>query len=661
VNPRDFKAAALLSGLVDVRHTASAGGHFEGWGFVRGTTNETEVMRQLNKTLPLMEQAYTKVAQMGYSYAHRTTWPIDVYVMPLTDNGLYYSVAPEPFDPNLGYFAMNSRAVDDATEFPGVAIHEFFHFTQTGYTFDWGWARLSQILWLNEATASWIMEYHPAAPSPWPAAIPLMLKDSLWTGVDRDLAGWSGYGKAPMIKYMVNRFGADRVRTMYGTIRGGLTPTGGLLAAMGEPVEKWWPDLLKQHLEVGIYPWAVKNRIPGTAPNLSQPITVEMGVVDFDVVDAHTLSTEFIFLEREPTWFGPKYKMPVMLDPTSRDKGELMAFLKAPNSANYTWIATGDTVWIPGDVLAGPDSVLLVVARTEGTTPFAGHGTVDYAVDLRPANGDFWLKSLRDLNDGTHFTCDRQGESVTFDAADNAESIWQLLAGFGTWKADPTSATVLYNWTATPEYADTLRKYGITLTGNLTILDPLAGEIRLQSRFAFDWTSSATPSAPPSDAGSGWLWLLLPLAALPLLFRGRARLRAAVAAVAGAVIVVGCEIGQIEMAMDDSYDYTFTDFTFTLDPADSSKVFMELRDGSGTTTINSFKSAYWDYIKDNTGAITDSVKVSCTGNGNVTYTVDMEQWKDGVTPPSAPPMAELLGRTLRVSPSLVRDRIPPRQ
>ncbi|NOT09570.1 MAG: Ig-like domain-containing protein, partial [Gemmatimonadales bacterium] len=219
-DPKDLRAAAELTGLINTVHKISAQGHFEVWGF-GGGPQLPEVNRKIDKVMPLAEQAYDKVASMGYSYDHRNVWPIEVYLIPATWKGCYYSPLPFPTDPDKGYIAYNSNLVDDAN-FPGTVIHEFFHFTQAGFTKGKPWdPAVFETRWFGEATATWIAGLHPAAPAIFTNPTALSWRDSLFSGLDRWLVPNSGYGKAPTIKYIVDRLGADKVRQIWTDIRTG--------------------------------------------------------------------------------------------------------------------------------------------------------------------------------------------------------------------------------------------------------------------------------------------------------------------------------------------------------------------------------------------------------------------------------------------------------
>lgn len=678
VDPADFRAAAELSGLVGIRTATSSASHFKGWGFVRGTANAAEVDRQLAKALPLMEQSYTKASQMGFLYDHRTTWPVDVYVMPLSYYGVYFSVAPFPWDPNLGYFALNSKWVDDPVELPATAIHEFFHFVQVRSTLGWPWPQMRTSRWLDEATSTWIEEYHPALAGAYPSTVARSWKDSLYSGIDRDLSAEAGYGKAPMIKFLAARKGQGAIGQIYADIKTGATPAAALFLAFGEPVATWWPALLRQHLETGLYPWDHQSLVPnspalnGGAPQLNWKVDPRLGESLLSVDQTHALSTEFDFLRRNsPTaprqdWFGPDFELPVYLAPGSLGKAKLLAFRKAAGSAGkYSFIAMGDTVRFPGSLLASNDTALLLITHVAPSAPYTGHTRLQYVIDLRLPNGDWRVTDVRDVQDGMSYACTPSGDSDSLNVESNIEQILALQAGAGQWVRKAGVVPEVYEWKAHPGAADTLARFGITTTSTITLKG--ADSVVVQGTFVLNWLSSLMAGAPaPVPHLPAWFWVLVPVGAVPFVLRRRTRWMAPWAVVVSAAVIGACDIGQIAFGINESYEFRFGEFQFMADSTAPDVVQLELRDGTGRTTVNSYRSEYWTYTTNDKGETVDSTKHVCTGSGTSTYEVDMDVWRDGVEPPDAaeavPTLSEVLGRpvpaTARI-PAGLRLRVRP--
>jgi hypothetical protein len=498
----------------------------------------------------------------------------------------------------------------------------------------------------------------------YPSTVARDFKDTLYSGVDRDLNDKGGYGKAPMIKYLVNRWGAAKVNELYASIKTGATPGAAFFAVFPEPAEKWWPDLLRQHLVTGLYPWPPAARIPDAvpqgnpagAPQLSWPLRPDLGERPWDITTAHALYTEFNFLRRDEAghsriaWFGPDYRLPVYLKPTSIGKAKLLAFKKSVGSAGYEFLGAGDTVYFPGALLNSPDTALLLITQTAHVAPYTGHSTIDYAVDLRLPNGDWYFPAVRNLAEAMTYACSNPGDTASIEMAENVTSIFSFLAGAGTWTYKAGSAPQTWEWTVAPEMADSLRFYRITASSALT----LKGEdsIVVTGRFALDWLSSLAAGAPAPHLPV-WIWLLVPVTALPFLVRRRLHRLAPWVAAATALVIGACDIGMVALALDESFEFRFGKLRFTADSTKPNVVQMELRDGNGKTTVHTFRSEYWIYNRNQAGDITDSVKQICTGSGTATYKVDGDAWRNGVKPPSAvpPSLSAVFGRPVRVPPA----------
>ncbi|NLE74227.1 MAG: hypothetical protein GX604_06335 [Actinobacteria bacterium] len=147
----------------------------------------------------------------GYGYAARTKYPLDVYIVPLGENGdgeysqgysvnsgtitlntrLFYSGQNKNFDPKAG---KQGRV-------PAVFTHEFFHFVQANYV-----SQRSSCLWLDEATAT----YHES-----------LKGGGALDSIDR-MGNWKlmydgifppsdtakhGYARMPLIEFLVNKTG----------------------------------------------------------------------------------------------------------------------------------------------------------------------------------------------------------------------------------------------------------------------------------------------------------------------------------------------------------------------------------------------------------------------------------------------------------------------
>ena len=660
VDPRDLKGAAELSGLMQLTHAASANGHFDVWGI----GPDPDMPRKVTKTAALAEQAYDKVVSMGYSVAHRQMWPIEVYLVRATWNGCFYSVLPFPVDPENGYIAYNSNNVDLGW-FPGTVIHEFFHFTQGGFLLGKDWPAVAPARWLGEATSTWIAGYHPAVALPFTNPTAISWRDSMWVGLNPDMIANSGYGKAPIIKYITKRWGDDKVKEMYSSVRAGVNPITALLTAVPEAHDTWWPDFISQQVSAALYPWPNENQL---VSRKNYSLTLQAGRSVYDSDPLFTLGVETDFLKRDTASFAANYQVPVFLDTASSPNGTLVAIYKTAAMTTYRHLATGDTVKIPGHLLQRPDQVAVLVTRTDPLPPYNNTRTLGYRVDLSPPEGDWRFKTITGLNNGFRFTCDREGASVEMDPVANATQVWDMLASSGTWKKSviPAGALGAYTWQVRPEVADTLRMLNMTLQSTMTVLR--ADTIRLQGRMTLDWSGASSMvgiSGRTSGAGLGdsrWWYLLAPLCGLPLVIKRRRRALGVFVATAMVAMLASCGVGQIAMKIDESFDYTFTRLKYTADPAKPNDPLMLLVNGKGETKLNAYRSEYWTYTT-GTGGVKDSVRTLCTGTGTSTYTVSGAAYTDGVTPPSSSSsnaidrLSLAFGRDLRPMAPAIQSRL----
>ncbi len=659
-DPMDFRAAAEVSGLVGIFHATSSAGHFEGWGFGAGKVL-AEATRKVNKTLPLLEQAYSTVEALGYSFAHRTAWPIDVYIFPYKNaRGAYYSVLPPPLDPNLSYISYSPALVDDPY-YPGTVIHEFFHFTQAYFTSGFGETALVEALWLNEATATYMAERHPASPAPYLNPTAWSWRDSLFSGLDRELPANSGYGKAPIIRYMVDRWGIGTLRQVYDRIRTGETPVAALTTTMPEPVDAWWPALLTQNLATGIYAWDIGERQPKDYP-LVYSRSLRLGEGSCNIPESHPLFAKFEYFSRDTTWFGGTYRLPVYFTDPVKDRAILLAFRKSPGAAAYQVVDKGDTVFVPAELLNSRDTALVVVTQTGAQSPYRGHLEVECRVDLRLPEADWHVRAVTSEDNRMSFACDHPGDTVEFDAADNAVSLASLLASGGTWTRKAGVTPDRYEWVPTPAFADTLTKYRMSAQSSVQVGGLLRDSVIVEGRLTIDWLSARNPSSPIHFPPlPEWLLLLVPAGLLVALLRRRVRW--AVPATVGITVAVfgACELGQIAFAIDESFEFRYGEFRFVADPGTPNTALMTLADGKGRTTLNSYRSEYWTYVTDGAGAKVDSTRSSCTGTGSATYVVAGEAWADGFEPPdpaAVPGPGSLFRGRIRVDTIALRKFLP---
>lgn len=664
MDPQDLKAAAELSGVMKLTNKLSAGGNFDVWGIGGG---DPDMARKVDRVAGLIEQARTQLLAMGYSMAFRTEWPIAVYVLPATWNGAYYSVLPFPVDPNLGYIAYNATKVDLGW-FPGTVIHELYHFVQGGFLVGRDWPAVAPTKWLAEATATWVAERHPAVAVPYNHPTVLSWRDSLWSGLADGMVAKSGYGKAPIVKWMATKYGEATAKQIYTDVGNGVVPIAAFLMALPADRESWWTDFLTTQLGGTIYPfWPAETLYPPGTYNL----TLQVGRLAYATDPLRPFGVEGEFLTRDTAKFGPAFTLPVFLDTASMPRASIAAYRKAANTRAFAFIGSGDTVRIPGSVLRSTDSVLVLFSSLDAVAPYTSNRSFGFRTNLALPEADWYFPTISGLNDGIQFQCDRPGDSITMNVAENATQIWSFLSNSGTWKKTQESGNAppfaTYTWAVMPELADTLAKMGVTAQSTITV--GRADTVRLTGRFTMGLGSALRgglgSDGPRGDGNTAW-WILGIVAVLSpfVVRRGRIRKVAPVAALGALVFLVAC-IGLISISMDESFDYTFRKVRFTADPANPAGHLVELTDGAGKTTMNSYRLEHWVYFNNDQGQ-PDSVKGVCTGSGSATYTVSGKAYLDGQKPPTTGSATEdriavlsrALGYDLTRAAPLIRPRLP---
>ncbi len=632
LDPESFSADAMFSAVFGLANIQSPGGRFTIWGAV----DDPEMPQKLQQAALWMDAAYTRLTETyGYADLHRNRWPMLVMVEKTTAswNGVFRQFRPWPFDVNFSMIGMN-RAKMGRAEQPGTAIHELYHFMQQAFRPGMNIDQYGGLLWLAEASSTWMSENHPQSPRPFTNTTALSWRDSLYSGLHPDMVANSGYGKAPMIKYVAKRWGNDKVKEIWASVAAGVHPIGALVNALPETPSQWWPDALAQQYGGSLYPWTVEQIIPQYG---HFSLTLTPGRRGFESALLAPLAVNVVELRRDTAMFGPNFALPVYIDTASIGKSRILVLEMPAAATHFRPIAGGDTVLISGARLQSADTILMLVTATQPVVPpyNTGH-RIRYGVDLRLPNGDWYAPHITSVQDGLQYACDVPGDSLSLDVASNATAILQMLSTTGTWtRAQIPTYPASYTWAVSPAFADSLRMLGATLES--TVRETTGDTVVLSARLRWDLLSAGSVSelrGRLSKSGFGGWWWLVPMVLLPV--AGRKRLRRMtlpLASVTLLILISGCDIGFIGWDIDESLEYTFTKVRYTADRNDPQKPLLELRDGSGKTTMHRLRTEAWVYTYNDQGEKTDSTRRACTGTGQATYTSDGVVFQDGVTPP----------------------------
>ena len=249
---RPVAQVRAVAAVIDRKHDTSQG-NFHLWSPLT-TLSEA----QLAVLGGYLEEAYTGHLQLGFSYALRTKWPVQVTVRPLPPTVYGYYEA-SMFGTNSGTLEFNSLHIDDSSEMRVTAAHEYLHMVQGFHDPRSAYAQASgggPQWWLDEATAVWCESRHHSDP----AYCPSVRKDNELTPLDGFVSGihvgdaYFGYGMSSLIRDLVSSQGFNFISATYRAIAEGRPPAQALRDNMGLPIAEWWDQYLFRLVGGQIYP-----------------------------------------------------------------------------------------------------------------------------------------------------------------------------------------------------------------------------------------------------------------------------------------------------------------------------------------------------------------------------------------------------------------------
>lgn len=208
-----------------------------------------------------LEDAYQKILDLGFSYSARTNWPVRITLRQLatgTDGLAYCSW----FGNNYGFIELNTALLSDDSKLHITAGHEFFHLVQFLYDTRSGLTKSaysSRHHWLNEATAAWFEEKLTEITN----YTPDVLKGGEHHPFDglqfdpyddnekiKDNFMAQCYGRTPIIKYLVDRYGQGIIINIFNDIKDGMHPIDAVCQTYPD---EWWEDFLKEYILGNVY------------------------------------------------------------------------------------------------------------------------------------------------------------------------------------------------------------------------------------------------------------------------------------------------------------------------------------------------------------------------------------------------------------------------
>lgn len=229
----------------------TAGGHFKIEYASRWTSLSS--VQELGRYL---EEAYTTIANLGFSYDERTNWPVSVTVKSL-DKDVYGFATNSVWGDNYGYLEFNSLNMNDLPEMRTTAGHEFFHLVQALYDPRNSYSKADSggpHYWLDEATAVWIEEKFTDTQdyvSPVRAGNNIAPFNGVVAGA-ADIPDKHGYGLSAMIKHLADEYGESCIAKMYEALKSGSDPMTSVSSGTTSPIE-WWEEFLRNYTCGDIY------------------------------------------------------------------------------------------------------------------------------------------------------------------------------------------------------------------------------------------------------------------------------------------------------------------------------------------------------------------------------------------------------------------------
>lgn len=580
-------------------------------------------------TLGYLEEAFTAITGMGYAFDFRKRWPISVSVRPMPEHPTWYAFFNTeggfPADPETGFMEFNSLQAAATALWPGVAIHEFFHFEQTRYGTRRSDAMFLDSDWFNEATSSWIMERAPSNTLANKNTFFYGWRDSLFTGIHPALNANGGYGKGALIKYIADRWGDATLRNIYTAFNAGTPLAEAFVNALPVPATTWWPDFLVAYMGNQVYSLTQDELLPGTR------ITgdIHPGTTAHALLNAFPASARVVRLRYSAEEFGSGSNLTVRFRQADSLAFKFLAF-QANDAGSWTPLGpVADTLFIPGATLKQGKSIVLFAIRPDALAPCTGVKNTGLVYDFGLQDGDWLADHITGVADNIVYTRTEAGDTTKIVVSENVEDVSRLFGSLGTWIRDPKLVEHHYTWTTAPEVADTLAKLGIRMSGTIAPVPGAVGwDYVVKARFEMGGASAGMTGT------ASILWYLLPIGFLPFLRHRRTRKLAAFAVVSMTSALWACDIGSFAFAVKASYEFELPEAAihYTAEAGDSAVALVTYEGAPGKVTIEEYRSEYWSYIRDDQGEKVDSVQQIRTGAGTATFTHDAKLFFDGKTP-----------------------------
>ena len=609
---------ALLGSVTGGRTDTIPGGQFVivSWGAPRA-----ELQPMVSRAAKLIEDAKVTLLGMNYSLDHRALWPMEVQVYPMEAGkyGAFAQKTPWPLDVNTGWFKFNTWAFSQP-DMPGTAIHEFYHFVQARYTGTMLAGQYTSYGWVKEAGSTWIEEKAPETIGVFRNSFFQSQRRDLFIGLYPALTANDGYGKAPIMKYVADRWGNDQVRQIFTSVSGGSGAIDAVLQGIPEAPATWWPDLLTKYMKGEIIPLAPDSLPPG-----DDEYPLKAGVWRWTAnTNLRPLGAHFVNFTPKPASYGTGTTLTVRLPSALHTAG--FRILPFRMDASGEWEEQGGVA--DSLVIQGPDLRLgrrygLFLIHTTPSAPYTQSWSNQIDTDLGYVDGDWVTGDVEVVDDAIVYVRASEADTITIDPVENIPGTFAALAGGGVWKRKPNDNNH-YVWEPTEAFAAQMAGFNVTASSEAQLFT--VDSIRLQA--VFDMNPPAAPvggSGNPVALGGAGLLLLA-----GIFMRRKRQMVLVMFTGAFGLALWGCDIGSISFTSRFRYEFKFANPALTASAEDGTVPLVQLEGGTGTLFVDRYRSEYWNYIRDDQDVIVDSVAVVRTASGQATVKLGAMLFQDGV-------------------------------
>jgi hypothetical protein len=213
--------------------------------------------------LKYLEEAHSvyKSSVMGFSYAKRTKWPVEVTVRKL-DKGVFGYFVPSKWGNNSGYLEFNQDNMKDMEELRLTVGHEFFHLVQALYDSRYGFTKAvspSVYYWVEEASSVWAEELFSSIPNYCSVNSRNGHQMAPFAGFFKGAEGnaqnqqYHGYGMSALIKYIADKYGSDKLVKVFEEAQKGSTILNAFNNALPVHLYDVYPDFIDQYIQGQVY------------------------------------------------------------------------------------------------------------------------------------------------------------------------------------------------------------------------------------------------------------------------------------------------------------------------------------------------------------------------------------------------------------------------